>query len=394
MNTIPTQTHAGSTPASRIFHHLHHAGSGKTKRELSEELHLSLPTVYQALSALMAENLVEERADRSSTGGRPASSFYVKADGYFALGVSATGSLLRTAVCDLIGNEIETSEMPMPLAGEAGEVARHVRQAALDLLAAQAHAGRAIVGVGIALPAIIDPRTQDIVNARPLGFGHAEGKLFTAGMPCPVRLLNDANSGGYAETMEGPAGAEPVMRNAAFLSLERGVGGALLVGGIPYEGANGRSGEFGHLCVEPGGRACTCGKRGCLQAYCSIDCLAGEATGANDSPHESGPAFADLGTFFAALAAGNQAAQATWESFAEHLARGIADIRMMFDADVIIGGMLAPDRQPWLEDIRSRTLELCPFDRDASFVQLARHPRFGIPLGAARQVMAAYTAKI
>ena len=55
----------------------------------------------------------------------------------------------------------------------------------------------------------------------------------------------------------------------AYLSLENGVGGAVLVNGDLYAGDNRRSGEFGHMCVEPGGLPCKCGKRGCLEAYCS-----------------------------------------------------------------------------------------------------------------------------
>ena len=57
----------------------------------------------------------------------------------------------------------------------------------------------------------------------------------------------------------------------AYVSLESGIGGSVLIGGSPYHGTNQRSCEFGHMCVVPGGLPCSCGKHGCLEAYCSSD---------------------------------------------------------------------------------------------------------------------------
>lgn len=64
-------------------------------------------------------------------------------------------------------------------------------------------------------------------------------------------IENDATSGGYAEWFTHWQG-----RDIAYLLLETGVGGAILVNGGQYQGVNHRSGEFGHMCVEPGGLPC------------------------------------------------------------------------------------------------------------------------------------------
>ena len=81
-------------------------------------------------------------------------------------------------------------------------------------------------------------------------------------IPYPVSVCNDATSGGYAEWY-----VQQDSDCMAYISLEGGVGGAILMNGIPYTGLNGRSGEFGHICVQPEGLSCKCGLRGCLEAY-------------------------------------------------------------------------------------------------------------------------------
>ena len=90
----------------------------------------------------------------------------------------------------------------------------------------------------------------------------------------PVYVENDGTSGGYAEYF-----LQPEKSSMAYLSLENGVGGAVLLNGAPYFGMHHRSGEFGHMCVEPGGLACACGKNGCMNEGAIVaEMTAAEAT--------------------------------------------------------------------------------------------------------------------
>lgn len=382
---------AAPSSRSRVYQHLLKSGVGKTKRELSEELGLSLPTVYQALTSLAASGLIFERADRDSTGGRPATSFYVDPMGVLGVGVSVTGTSLRTVVCGLNGDTIVETEAPCRVRGDLPELVHRVARAADEAIGACGERASQVVGAGIAIPAIIRPGSCEVVNARALGLEPFDGAEITSAVACGARLFNDASCGGYAEVFDAlgeqpeqhdrMVGAAGGGHNAVFLSLESGVGGAVLVGAKPFEGMNGRSGEFGHICVEPDGRECSCGQRGCLQAYCSADCLSGDLG-------------LTLDEFFEALGAGNERACEVWGDFANHLARGIAALRLSLDVDVILGGLLAPYLATRLDDIRERVAVLCPFDDDASFVRLARHQRYGVPIGAARRVVDAYAATL
>lgn len=82
----------------------------------------------------------------------------------------------------------------------------------------------------------------------------------------PVAITNDANAAALGEMLFGSARG---MRNFVAVTLGTGLGSGFIVNGDLLYGADGFAGELGHTTVTPGGRECACGKRGCLETYCS-----------------------------------------------------------------------------------------------------------------------------
>ncbi|MFB0521702.1 MAG: ROK family protein [Desulfatiglandales bacterium] len=82
----------------------------------------------------------------------------------------------------------------------------------------------------------------------------------------PVLIDNDANAITYGEWMYG---AGKGLSSIICLTLGSGVGAGIILKGNLYRGEDGLGGEIGHMCVQPNGRPCRCGKRGCLEAYSS-----------------------------------------------------------------------------------------------------------------------------
>ncbi|WP_186627726.1 ROK family protein [Rhodococcus sp. BP22] len=91
----------------------------------------------------------------------------------------------------------------------------------------------------------------------------------------PVTLGNDANVGLLGEWT---AGAARGGRNVLGLWMGTGVGGGLILDGRPYVGTRGAAGEIGHVIVAAGGALCTCGRRGCAEAYAGRRSMRGVAT--------------------------------------------------------------------------------------------------------------------
>ncbi len=80
----------------------------------------------------------------------------------------------------------------------------------------------------------------------------------------PVALGNDANVGLLGEWL---AGAAAGARNVLGVWMGTGIGGGLILDGLPFTGAHGASGEIGHVIIREAGALCRCGRRGCVEAY-------------------------------------------------------------------------------------------------------------------------------
>lgn len=96
----------------------------------------------------------------------------------------------------------------------------------------------------------------------------------------PIALGNDANVGLLGEWV---AGAAAGYRNVLGLWMGTGIGGGLILDGRPFAGSHGAAGEIGHLIVRQGGALCTCGRRGCAEAYAGRRSMQGVVTAMIDA---------------------------------------------------------------------------------------------------------------
>ena len=91
-------------------------------------------------------------------------------------------------------------------------------------------------------------------------------KKFEEALGIPIIVTNDANAAAVGEFTYGVARG---MKNFIMITLGTGVGSGIYINGQLVLGCDGLAGELGHLTVIPGGRTCGCGRKGCLETYCS-----------------------------------------------------------------------------------------------------------------------------
>jgi len=91
-------------------------------------------------------------------------------------------------------------------------------------------------------------------------------KLFSDRLGIPVALTNDANAAAIGEMIYGVARG---MKNFIMITLGTGVGSGIVINGQMVYGSDGFAGELGHVIVRRNGRSCGCGRKGCLECYCS-----------------------------------------------------------------------------------------------------------------------------
>ncbi len=195
--------------------------------------------------------------------------------------------------------------------------------------------------VGIGMPGAVSPATGLVKNAnstwlngRRLG-PDLEGRLGRA-----VRLANDANCFALSEASDGAAAASGVVFGVI---IGTGCGGGVVVNGRVVTGPNAIAGEWGHnplpwpTDAERPGPACYCGKRGCLETFISGTGLAADFASSQGLTESA----IDAAAVVARAAAGDTAAGAALNRYANRLARGLATIVNVLDPDTIVlgGGM-------------------------------------------------------
>jgi glucokinase len=180
-------------------------------------------------------------------------------------GVDVGGTKIQVVVTDAKFNRLGESRAPTPTTGGPPAVIKAIAEL---VEAAQQDAGvETVAAVGVGAPGQVDRKLGTVARSPNLA-GWMDPYPLTAELSklvgAPVCVDNDVRVGVLGEHRLGAARPYSDVLGAWFGT---GVGGAVIVGGQLRLGRAGASGEIGHVCVEPGGRRCGCGRRGCLEAY-------------------------------------------------------------------------------------------------------------------------------
>ena len=196
-------------------------------------------------------------------------------------------------------------------------------------------AGADVASVGVGMAGLIGNDGRVTISPNVTGVDGTDiGGQLARRLGIPVFLDNEVNC---AARWELAFGAARGIAHGLMVAFGTGIGGALMLDGKVLRGAAGLAGEPGHMVVEPSGRACNCGRRGCWEMYASgsaLDRLAQERLGTA----QRGPSAT------AAARQGNVAACDILAEFAWWMALGISNLCMLTDPEmVVIGGGLSTD---------------------------------------------------
>ena len=185
------------------------------------------------------------------------------------LGIDLGGTNVAAAVVDSEGTILGKVSLPTPRGAEA--VADQMAAAARGAAEAAGTALDEVASVGIGAPGAIEPDTGVIKYWSNLDFTNVPiTALMKARLDKEILLENDANAAALGEYA---AGAGKGSQSMVAVTLGTGVGGGAILNGKLYTGFNYAGMEIGHFVIEHGGRLCTCGRRGCFEAYCSATAL-------------------------------------------------------------------------------------------------------------------------
>ena len=255
-------------------------------------------------------------------------------------GFDLGGSFLKASSFSLDGTSLENCCMDTGQCLEAKDYLDLFKDAAESL-----SSGRRIRGVGIAVAGVLDPaegRIIDSPNLPVLSDVCLLTLLKKEFSPAPVHMMNDANAAALGEYF---AGAGTGYRSMFIMTLGTGVGGGFIQNGEIWGGASGMAGEIGHMIIERNGKPCTCGSRGCLEAYFSGWALARDAKAYAAQKPDSAIASLEKITpiSLSALArSGNLEAKTIWENGGHALGIGITNVMNLLNPESIVlaGGLV------------------------------------------------------
>ena len=204
-----------------------------------------------------------------------------------------------------------------------------------------------VIGIGIGAPGPLSHRDGIIFKAANLpGWENVRvPRGIMKRVSLPATLENDGNAAAYGEFW---AGAGKDVRSMVAFTLGTGVGAGAIIEGELLRGHFENALELGHTIVDPGGRPCSCGQRGCLERYCSASSLGRRAVeeierGAKSSLAEHIQAGQALGSLpvVEAARAGDALAGRIWDDACRFLAIGCINVQHTFNPERIVfgGGM-------------------------------------------------------
>ena len=267
------------------------------------------------------------------------------------VGIIIGSSEIQIGLADDQQQLIDMKESAISAKKSAEDIIHEVAESALMLLARNAVSLDQCVGVGVGVPGTIDRRRGKVIYSNNLRWENVDlTSLLEAEIPCPVHIANDADCAALGEAV---AGAGKDYNDIVMFTLGNGVGGGIILNGEVFEGGMIGGSEVGHqvLCVN--GRLCSCGRRGCLEAYVSVPALLRSAAAVTG--HKI-----TLREVFDRCQAGDTAMCEVIEQYELMLGQGIVNIINMFRPELILlGGQISPYAEQLLEPIRKIIQKNC-----------------------------------
>lgn len=346
-----------------------------SRADLAAVTGLTRATVSALVDDLINGRLLTEVDPAPRTGaGRPAQGLVLATTGPAGLGLEINVDYLAACVLDLTGavryREVRRVDLrPLP---PADVLARVADLAAVARSAAERQ-DLTLAGTALAVPGLVTPagvvhlapnlgwRGVDVAGPLATTLAGGTTQVLPAGPSTsptdPLTLDNEANLAALGELHAGA----PDTGSFLYVSGEVGIGAGIVLDGVLFRGARGWSGELGHLAIEPAGRPCRCGARGCLEQYAGQEAILSRAGLAGKDGDPPVPAHQAIDQLAELAGAGDSAATAALAEAGGALGVAIAGVINLLDLEtVVLGGSYAP-LAPWLcppveAELRGRVL--------------------------------------
>ncbi|MDP4092468.1 MAG: ROK family glucokinase [Bacillota bacterium] len=277
----------------------------------------------------------------------------------FYVGIDLGGTNIAAGVVDENGKIIHKDSIPTHRERKDVEVIKDMAMLALKVIKDSGKEIADIKSIGIGSPGVPNNEKGILVYACNLNFKNAPiREEMQKYVNLPVILDNDANCAALAECV---AGAAKGTKHSVTITLGTGLGGGVVIDGKIYSGFNNSASELGHSIIAMDGEQCTCGRKGCYEAYASATALIRQTKRAaveNKDSMINKLVNGDLNkidakTSFDAARAGDETGRKVVAQYIRYIAEGLINVINTFAPEVIvIGGGVCKEGEYLLKPLR------------------------------------------
>lgn len=327
-----------------------------SRAEISRQLDLSRSTVTEIIKEILPTGLVAEVGIGKSSGGRKPILLQFQDSAKVILGIDIGATHVSVAMTNLRGKLLLWKERDFPVREDAEGTHNLIDKLCNECFSTLKLGSEMLLSIGVSVPSPVDPIHPEYLSETIIPTWHGKSGLerLREKYGVPVYLDNDANLGALAEHWWG---AGKNVNDLIYIKISNGIGAGYILGGKLYRGSKGIAGEMSHMPIDPNGRLCGCGLRGCLATVISAWALKERVgTLANlypDSPLLIGsPKIIDIEN--AALDNDPLAIQVVAEA-TNYLTSAITSLVNLINPDmIIIGGSLSRMRELVLNPIQKK----------------------------------------
>lgn len=282
----------------------------------------------------------------------------------YTLGIDLGGTNIVAGVVDENYKIIATAKVKTNSPRPAEEIADDMAKACFKACENAGISIKDVTACGVGTPGSINPIAGTVVYANNLGFNNVPlAQMLRESTGVDFYIENDANAAAYGEFL---AGSGRGVKSCVAVTLGTGVGGGIIIDGKLFSGSNYAGGELGHMVINIDGEPCSCGRKGCWEAYASATALIRQTKAAMEKNKDSIMWELAEGNIenvngkipFDAMQKGDSAATQVVKQYEKYLAVGIANIINVFQPEKIcIGGGISNQKETLIAPVRELVRE-------------------------------------
>lgn len=304
-----------------------------SRAEIAKISGLRPGTISSIVNRLIRKGVIYEGAEGPSSGGRKPTYLYINGENAYVLAIDIGVHETVYAVSDFNGRILK--QKALMTEGNAKNVL--VKLATEIKRTIQKDYPRVkFAAVGVSIPGLINRETGEVTVSPNLDWNNTPvKKILEEKLELPVFVENDANAAAFSELWYGPLD-EIKVKTLLYILVVDGLGTGLIINGELHVGSQIGLGGFGHMCLEPNGEVCSCGRKGCWETLASESATIARYHRLMNN--KNGSMTTSMTDLIALANSGDEKAFAALKATAEYLGEGISSLAHGLSPEIIVIG--------------------------------------------------------